>query len=851
MAKRNEFKTPWFGIENEKDFGILYTNTGDQSIIIQMENPILQYEADPEAYYNFHSLFENVIKILGTDYVVQKQDVLARKNFIGKQSDDFLTQEYNNNFNGREYTEITTYLVITKLSKKRFYQYDEKLYKTFLNNISKIVDLLKIRKVNPVLLKERELNKYTLRVLGMEFSNEKIILSNFRASDEFLNIGEDVIKSVSLINIDEMEMPSKVAPSIERNDIGSGFPVDTMSFLHSVPAYKVIIYNQVIFIPDQRSTLNSLEVKKKRHSSVPDPANKMSVEDIDDLLVDVARENQLLVFAHYNIIIRASKENISKSTNYIESQLFATGIIPSRNAFNQLELFRVALPGNANELKKYDKFLTTADAALCFFFKERLLKDEDSTFQIMFCDRQGIPVAVNTSDIPSLKGRINNSNKFILGPSGSGKSFFMNHLVRQYYLYDTDIILVDTGHSYSGLCAYYGGKYITYSEDKPITMNPFQISEGEYNEEKRDFLKSLISLLWKGSDGSVTQVEDGVISQLIVGYYELYFGANKEERKKLSFNSFYDYAAETIPKITSTEEISFPLQEFKYILKKFYKGGEYAAILNDDIDSSLFDEPFIVFEIDAIKENKILFPIVTIIIMDVFLQKMRHKKNRKALIIEEAWKAIASPMMAGYILYVYKTVRKFLGEAIVVTQELDDIIGNAVVKDSIINNSDTICLLDQTKFKDNFDQIAKLLAISDIERNKIFTINKLDNRENRGIFKEVYIKRGGKGEVYGVENSLYEYLTFTTERSEKDAFSVYLAIYTNVKKSLVPFIDDLKTSGLSLSKFCFAINKAVKDERFSKGIDAFTMAYSLSGQTLFDFIQHINSTAKPLKLKAA
>lgn len=853
MAKRNEFKTPYFGIENEKDFGILYTSTGDQSVIILMENPILQYDADSEAYYNFHSTFENIIKLLGSDYVVQKQDVFARKSFDGGADfpDDFLTQEYNNNFKGREYTEVSTYLVITKLSKKRFYQHDDKAYKAFLNNITKVIDVMDNKKLNPKPLFEKEIKLYTYRVLGLEFNEAKITFNNFRASEDYLSIGEDIIKSISLINIDEMELPSRVAPHIERNDIGINFPVDTMSFLQNVPFYKVILYNQIIFIPDQRSVLTSLEVKKKRHSSVPDPANKISVEDIDNLLVDVARENQLLVYSHYNIVVRASKENVSKTNNFIETQLFDAGIIPNKNGYNQLELFRCALPGNASELKKYDKFLTTADAALCFFFKERLLTDEKSKFRIYFSDRQGIPVAVDTADLPVDTGRINNRNKFVLGPSGSGKSFFMNHLVRQYYLYDTDIILVDTGHSYSGLCSYYKGKYITYTETKPITFNPFQISPSEYNEEKRDFLKSLVSLLWKGSEGSISQVEDAVLSSLIVGYFELYFSEDKKHEKK-SFNSFFDYAIERLPQIIKEEEILFPTQEFKYILKQFYKGGRYASTLNDDIDTSLFDEPFIVFEIDSIKENKVLFPIVTMIIMDVFLQKMRHKKSRKALIIEEAWKAIASPLMSEYIKYVYKTVRKFRGEAVVVTQELDDIIGNVVVKESIINNSDTIIMLDQTKFKDKFDDIGKLLSISEVEKRKIFTINRLDNRENRGKFKEVYIKRGAKGEVYAVENSLSEYMTFTTERSEKDALHVYIACCKDdYREGLRRFIEDFRHYRLSMLDFCSAINKAADDKRYSKGIDAFTMAFFLSGQPLFEFIKEVNKTSAPPKLKAA
>jgi len=209
-------------------------------------------------------------------------------------------------------------------------------------------------------------------------------------------------------------------------------------------------------------------------------------------------------------------------------------------------------------------------------------------------------------------------------------------------------------------------------------------------------------------------------------------------------------------------------------------------------------------------QNKVLFPIVTLIIMDVFLQKMRHRKEqRKALIIEEAWKAIASPLMASYILYLYKTVRKFWGEVIVVTQELGDILGNPIVKDSILANSDTICLLDQSKFRENYDAIAKLLAITDTERRKIFTINQLDNKEARGRFKEVYIRRGAIGEVYGVEVSIYQYLCYTTEKPEKSAVESYVRTQGNYREGLRAFVSDMKASGLSLSAFVTKVNQSL------------------------------------------
>jgi conjugation system TraG family ATPase len=803
--KAKEFSRPFIGIKTYA-YDVLFHEESDHSVILKITNPVLQYSADVNAYSDFHYVFGNIIKILGAGYTLQKLDILALKKFKGKDSEDYLSQKYNEAFTGREYRDITTYLTITRnANRSKFFTYDAKDFKNFERNITRVIDLLESKNFHPIALKEKELTNLLNRFVAFNFSDEVYCFDNFTASDESIKIGSRTIKSISLVDIDEINFPATIKPYTNLN-LGFSLPVDLMHFLHTIPGTDTIAYNQTIQIPDQRMELAKLQAKRKRHTSMPDPANDLAVEDIDRVMSDIAKDNQLLVFGHYNIILSASDQVIDRATNYIESSLFSFGIIPSKNATNQLELFRGAIPGNQLELKHYDKFQTTTDAAICLMFKESLLKDEESDFQIFFSDRQGIPVAIDTSDLPIHTQRMNNRNKFILGPSGSGKSFFTNHLFRQYAKQNTDIILVDTGHSYSGLCQYYGGRYITYSEEKPITMNPFRINREEFNEEKREFLKSLIALLWKGSDGTISQIEDSVLSSVVSAYYEDFYAKNRES-KYLNFQSFYDFSISKIEDINARESIDFDIRSYRFILKKFCLAGEYGAILNNEMDSSLFDDKFIVFEIDAIKEHKILFPLTTIIIMDVFLQKMRHKKNRKALIIEEAWKAIASPLMAGYILYVYKTVRKFWGEAVVVTQELDDIIGNPVVKNSIINNSDTICLLDQTKFKDNFSEIANLLSLNEVEQKKIFTINNLDNREGRGRFKEVYIKRGATGEVYGVEVSLHEYLTFTTERKEKDAIGLYLQKFQTYREALDTFVQDFLNSGLKLNEFTNQLNR--------------------------------------------
>ena len=374
----------------------------------------------------------------------------------------------------------------------------------------------------------------------------------------------------------------------------------------------------------------------------------------------------------------------------------------------------------------------------------------------------------------------------------------MNSVVRQMWEQNTDIVMVDTGNSYEGLCEYVGGKYISYTEEHPITMNPFRIKKEEYNVEKVGFLKNLVMLIWKGTQGIVSKTEDKLIEQTITEYYDRFFTGRIDT---LCFNTFYEFSVQRIPEICAENQlVGIDLAAYNYLMKDFYKGGLHENTLNEDLDTSLFDETFIVFEIDSIKDDPLLFPLVTLIIMDLFIQKMRIKKNRKVLVIEEAWKAIASPMMAEYIKYLYKTARKFWASVGVVTQEIQDIIGSPIVKEAIINNSDVVMLLDQSKFKERFDEIKAILGLTEVDCKKIFTINRLENKEGRSFFREVFIRRGMYGAVYGVEEPHECYMTYTTERAEKEALKLYKSeLKCNHQQAIEAYCRDWDRSGISKS----------------------------------------------------
>lgn len=802
--RKKIFQDIYFSVEDVDGIGVLYTKTGEYSAILKMENPVQKYSANIDSYYEFNHLVTALAQTLGEGYAIHKQDVFVRKQFQDESNDnhEFLSESYFKYFNGRSYTDSKTYLIITQENKKsRIFSFDSKKWRDFMVKIRKVKDQLKDSGVEASYLDGNTAREYVDRYFSMNFNGKVVSMTNFKVDEESICMGNKRCKVYSLVDVDCVSTPSIVRPftNIEVNNVS--MPVDMVSLVDSIPSADVVVYNQMFFIPNQKRELSLLDKKKNRHASMPNPSNQIAVEDIKKVQDVIARENKQLVYAHFNLVVGVPIDaDIQKCTNHLENSFGRLGIHISKRAYNQLELFVNSFPGNCYSTNpEYDRFLTLSDAAACLMYKERIQHSEETPLKIYYTDRQGVPVAIDISGKEGKNKITDNSNFFCLGPSGSGKSFHMNSVVRQMWEQNTDVVMVDTGNSYEGLCEYVGGKYISYTDEHPITMNPFAIKREELNIEKIGFLKNLVMLIWKGTQGEVTKTEDRLIEQVITEYFDEYF--MKKQIENLSFNTFYEYSKVRIPQIIKENNLAgIDLASYNYLLKDFYKGGSHELTLNENLDTKLFDETFIVFEIDSIKDDPLLFPLVTLIIMDVFIQKMRIKKNRKVLVIEEAWKAIASPMMAEYIKYLYKTACKFWASVGVVTQEIQDIVGSPIVKEAIINNSDVFMLLDQSKFKDKFDDIKATLALTDNDCKKIFTINRLDNKEGRSPFKEVFLKRGQNGEVLGVEEPPECYMAYTTEKAEKEALKLYKKLMaTDYQHAIEQFVSDWHNSGIKKS----------------------------------------------------
>ena len=863
--RKHIFQNIYFSVEDTDGVGVLYTKTGEYSAVLKIENPVQKYSADIDSYYDFTHLFSALTQTLGEGYALHKQDIFVRKQFANEpeHNQEFLSASYFRYFNGRPYTDSLCYLTITQEAKKsRLFSYDSKKWRDFLVKIYKVRDLLRDSGVQVKFLNKAEASEYVDRYFAMNFEDRMVSMTNVKADDETVSMGDKRCKVYSLVDVDCAALPSLIRPytNIEVNN--TEMPVDLVSVVDNIPNAETVVYNQIIFLPSQKRELALLDKKKNRHASIPNPSNQMAVEDIKQVQDVIARESKLLVYTHFNMVVGVPADtDLQKCTNHLENAFGRMGIHISKRAYNQLELFVSSFPGNCYSLnEEYDRFLTLSDAAVCLMYKERVQHSEETPLKVYYTDRQGVPVAIDITGKEGKNKLTDNSNFFCLGPSGSGKSFHMNSVVRQLHEQGTDVVMVDTGNSYEGLCEYFGGKYISYTEERPITMNPFRINREEMNVEKTGFLKNLVLLIWKGTQGTVTKTEDRLIEHVITEYYDAYFNGfesftpqqredlrkslviddrNSSEKRhesereraariegiideiegrrkelkveELSFNSFYEYSVQRIPDICEENRITgIDLSTYRYMMKDFYLGGNHEKTLNENMDSSLFDETFVVFEIDSIKDDPLLFPLVTLIIMDVFLQKMRIKKNRKVLVIEEAWKAIASPLMAEYIKFMYKTARKFWASVGVVTQEIQDIIGSEIVKEAIINNSDVVMLLDQSKFKERFDTIKTILGLTDVDCKKIFTINRLENKEGRSFFREVFIRRGTTSGVYGVEEPRECYMTYTTERAEKEALKLYKReLQCSHQEAIEAYCRDWNTSGIGKAlPFAQKVNEA-------------------------------------------
>jgi len=790
---------PLLGFEE----GFLISKEADVTACFKVRLPEI-FTVGTQEYEAIHSTWHKAVKTLPDYTVVCKQDWFIKEDYepeLNLEDQSFLGRSYQLHFNERPFLNHYCYLYLTATTKERMRQQSnfsslcrgsllpkerqdsETLYR-FAEAVSQFERIINDSGLmSMVRMREEELlgDRKEQGLLSKYFtlSNSPAgVLQDLHLGGEEMRVGNKRLCVHTLSSTDDL--PEIVSSETRYEKLSTDRSDCMLSFAAPVGLLLSCnhIYNQYLFLDNSDDNLRKFEKTARNMHSLGrySRANQINREWIEKYLNEAHSYGLASIRAHFNVMCWAEDPvELKQAKNDTGSALVVMDCIPRLNTTDAATLYWAGIPGNAGDFPSEESFYTFIEPALCFFSGETNYRDSPSPFGIKMSDRlTGKPIHLDLSDLPMKKGVITNRNKFILGPSGSGKSFFTNHMVEQYYQQGAHVLLVDTGNSYQGLCELIKGRtkgkdgvYFTYTEENPISFNPFHTDDRIFDIEKKESIKTLILTLWKRDDEPPTRSEEVALSNGV----NLYIDYLKKEPEHLpSFNGFYEFVRDQYSLVLTEKKVrekDFDLTGFLNVLEPYYKGGEYDYLLNSDKQLDLLSKRFIVFEIDAIREHRILLPVVTIIIMEVFINKMRRLKGiRKMILIEEAWKAIAKEGMASYIKYLFKTVRKYFGEAIIVTQEVDDIIHSPIVKESIINNSDCKILLDQRKYMNKFDDIQKMLGLTEKQRGQILSINQ--NNDPSRLYKEVWIGLGGThSAVYATEVSAEQYLAFTTEETEK------------------------------------------------------------------------------------
>ncbi len=797
--------------------GLVISKNADLTYCYEVEYPEVFVTGEQNYSVAFES-FMNAARSLGEGFIIHKQDFFVedryKPDFSYNHSGDEVIRENEKHFKDRPFVNHRGFIYITlpasdplkrdsaasSLFKKSLLprQFkDQNLLNSFIEKVSSFVSAINQSRV----LKLNQLNREAIvgdknkpgvlqYYFTLSFSDTNIYDIN-RENSNF-KIGNKNSYTFKINDLDQF--PNELHPIASFRDFSSTTPMPIsfgMAFGMNLPFNH--IYNQVFYVTKQSQLITDKVSETKRHYSFSQWSrdNTFSMEQ-KTKFVDTMKHGELAVKAHFNIQIFHEDPDVLNQYKEATSGAIANAQFTSKIATAESEqIYWSCIPGNAQELG-FDNYLTCllSNAISMLSLETNYRSSPYQPNGLLLTDRFGIPRVVDLFFRPREEGLIDNRNFTIIGPSGSGKSFANNNLINYLRFAGAHVTIVDIGYSYRKLGQCLNAKYIEHTEDNPISLNPFYTNvdtyglndqdAGKLNEEFKQVIVQLLFLLYKNDQEPVTKAEEVTLLNMVDDYYQ-FLGRNhqkfnKEDEKyiKACFNSFYDFVRDEFPNIFKQrggrEDKEFDIKNFLFVLSPFYRGGQYDYLLNGEEEIELSQHPFVIYELDNIRDNKVLLPIITLMITNTYITKLFEVRGvLKVLLIEEAWKAISSNFFANFLLWAFKTARKHFGAIGVITQEIEDLLKSEVIKDTIIQNTDIKIIMDIKKYEENPEFIFSLFKISTQNIPQIFSINKtLPQSANRGKFKELAIILGKSCKIYGTEVSRYGYALFTTEPGEVD-----------------------------------------------------------------------------------
>lgn len=830
---------PHFGYDESLD--MIVSKSGNVTMCFEITLPDI-YTMSARRFDELYVAFATGISLLGQGILIQKSDFFFEKRFSPvTDTDDYFTRKNNKHFKNRKFREHKCYIFISLMMfpLDKYASSDSSLISAFRRGITNKKLSTNVyqdfrSKVNTFTLSLknsglpiRQLDQKEIIGSGSEIGlSEKFLMfdlsENFITDiyfrDDNIEVGGKKIGVFSLKDMDAFPSVLNTYVGHPRYSVENLFPVGIFEPL-GVKLDCDHAIHQYIYIENKFEVIAKIQsdIKNKDFFSNYSKENEISSEESAEYLSKF-REGYFPVKYSCSIFHSAkTTEELEHNNSLITATIKNIGFTPYQAKADAPVFYWGSIPGNGQEIGNDNFVLTTNDVASALINYEGATSYPIVPEGVLFVSRDGTPFIHDMFETAFDQNIIDNRNFFLVGPSGSGKSFFTNYWVRNLHSQKAQVVIIDIGNSYKRTCENLGGVYINYDEDTRISINPFVLDEDLYKisaektmiieEEKLDAITSIILTIWK--KGDTTNTEKNVIKESIQHYY------NHVTVIRLSggtldvgFNTYYEFI-KTIFIPNKEKEFSLLDSGFDYknlllTLALYYKGGVYDYLLNSNNsrNNSLLHEPLIVFELDKIKDNPQIFPIVTIILIDLFINKMRvHEGQRKYLFLEEAWYALNDPKMSGFVKYLYRTVRKFYGTIGTITQDVEDLFSNEIIREVINKNSGLKIFFDQSRYQQKAQKLAETIGLSDIQKDVILTLNR--NAKEGDKAKEVALCYGNeKIMVVKVEVSEEERLAFSTSQNESKQVNEYAKKLGSIENGIDRIVMDknIKDSGYYSNK---------------------------------------------------
>ena len=807
-----------FPVMNGGD-GIILSKRGDISMGWEVLLPPA-FRCNEEKYDSLIASLGGAIALLPDYTIIHKQDVFMRKRYASERVSGFLEKAYEEHFDGREYLDHRCFLWLSFSSKKnvrggssgllglagaglpsaaaigRCLSAGEQFAAMVAGN-----SLLSLRR-----LTEADIFGETLRQAQgdsrvgilqdyLNFTDGGAdVLSDIQVSPDKIRVGDKEIVCHLFADLDQL--PGEVASCKRNRDLSTENSAVMLSYLNDIGQSLDCehVVNWFCVKEPLKDIHGSLDSKRRQMQSMSarNAENRKYAEEINEYLETAATEQMSTVRCHLNVF--------STDDNLTTTAISKLGVTPVRDTANAPAQFWTSIPGNESGLAFSEYMTMEMQSSLCL----NLYDGFDTGIAdgvLKMSDRiRLVPQRFDIQEKALDHGLIENYNVFLLGPSGSGKSFFMNKYLRSCYVAGQHCFLIDMGDSYRALCHIIkeesGGKdgtYYTFEKGKPISFNPFRNIKrfSQADSEAMNFLFTLMVTLWKNGKVEISSSAEKYVRESISAFLRQWQempGQAGHDGSDPVFNDYFEFVRDVFGDLLKAEDAGkeyFDLKDYLISLEQFYKGGPYDYLLNSAESVNILEDRFVVFEIDHIKGDPVIYPITTLVIMDAFMEKMTSNSDFKVMCIEEAWKAIMGTQMATYMLELWKTARKHRTSAMVVTQELKDITSSPIIKDSIVENSGVKILLDQTKYVNRFDVLASELSLSEDDKAMVLSLNRLKIPGASG--REVFFNLGNKKSfVMRLEVSPEERIAFSSAKKDK------LRLAAAVEKSGGSYIKAIK-----------------------------------------------------------